>query len=113
VEELLLSVIEYAWMSDARQIEMHTAEPLILYPSPFGFENATAKLKKYKYPRNDQILAELIQAGSEILWPKFHKFINSIWNKEVLPDQWKESIIIPVHEKGNKTVVIIVGYHCY
>jgi hypothetical protein len=32
-----------------------------------------------------------------------HKLINYIWNKEELPDQWKESIIVPIHEKGDKT----------
>jgi hypothetical protein len=32
-----------------------------------------------------------------------HKLINSIWNKEELPDQWKESIIVPVHKKSDKT----------
>jgi hypothetical protein len=26
-----------------------------------------------------------------------------MWNKEELPDQWKESIIVPVHKKGDKT----------
>jgi hypothetical protein len=26
-----------------------------------------------------------------------HKLINSVWNKEELPDQWKESITVPVH----------------
>jgi hypothetical protein len=31
-----------------------------------------------------------------------HKFINSVWNKEELPDQWKESIILPVHKKGQE-----------
>jgi len=30
-----------------------------------------------------------------------HKIINSIWNKEVLPQHWKEPIIIPVYKKGN------------
>jgi hypothetical protein len=29
--------------------------------------------------------------------------LKSIWNKEELPDQWKESIIVPVHKKGDKT----------
>jgi hypothetical protein len=24
-------------------------------------------------------------------------------NKEKLPDQWKESLIVPVHKKGDKT----------
>jgi hypothetical protein len=45
---------------------------------------------------------------------KIHKLITSIWNKEELPDQWKESIILPVLKKGDKlAVVIIVGFHCY
>jgi hypothetical protein len=43
-----------------------------------------------------------------------HKPINSIWNKEKLPDQWKESIIVPIHKNVTKlTVIIIVGYRCY
>jgi hypothetical protein len=71
-------------------------------------------LKKYKSPGSDEILAELIQVGGDIvLLSAIHKLINSVWNKEELSDQWKESIIVPVHKKGNKTVIIIVGYHCY
>jgi hypothetical protein len=31
------------------------------------------------------------------------KLSNSLWNKEDLPDQWKESIIVQIHEKGVKT----------
>jgi hypothetical protein len=54
-------------------------------------------------PSSDQILAELIQAGGEILHSKIHKRINSIWSKKELPDQWKESIIVPIYKKGDKT----------
>jgi hypothetical protein len=32
-----------------------------------------------------------------------HKLINSIWNKEELPDQWKKSIIVKIQKKGDKT----------
>jgi hypothetical protein len=60
-------------------------------------------LKKYKSPGRDQIPAELIQAGGEILLSEIHKLINSVRNKEELPDQWEESIIVPVHKKGDKT----------
>jgi hypothetical protein len=52
---------------------------------------AIATLKKYKSPGSDQIPAELIQAGGQILLSEIHKLINSVWNKEELPDQWKES----------------------
>jgi hypothetical protein len=34
---------------------------------------------------------------------KIHKLICSIWNKEELTQQWKESIIVPIHKKGDKT----------
>jgi hypothetical protein len=44
-------------------------------------------------------MAELIQAGGEILRSEIHKLINSVWNKEELPHQWKESIIVLVHKK--------------
>jgi hypothetical protein len=62
-------------------------------------------LKTYKSLGSDQIPAELIQAGGEIILSAIHKLINSVWNKEELPDQWKESIviIIPIHKKDDKT----------
>jgi hypothetical protein len=55
-------------VSDVRQIEIRTAEPLVPEPSPFEVEIAIA-------------------------------IINSIW----IPDQWKESIIVPIDKKGDKT----------
>ncbi|PNF40966.1 hypothetical protein B7P43_G08814, partial [Cryptotermes secundus] len=63
-------------------------------------ESAIAKLKRYKSPGSDQILAELIHAGEK---KKIHKQINSIWNMETIPDHYKESIIVPVHKKDDKT----------
>jgi hypothetical protein len=54
---------------------------------------------KYKSPDSDQILAQLIQAGSQILVSVIHKLTNSVWNWEELADQWKESIIVPIRKK--------------
>jgi hypothetical protein len=79
------------------------AEPLVPRPSRLEVEIAIAKFKKYKSPGSDLIPAELIQAGGEILLSVIHKLINSVWNKEELPDQCKESIIILVHKKNDKT----------
>jgi hypothetical protein len=71
-------------------------------------------LKRYKSPGIDQIPAELIQARGNTLRSEIHKLINYIWNKEELPEQWKESIIVPIYKKGDRrTVVIIEEYHCY
>jgi hypothetical protein len=84
--------------SDVRQIEVHMAEPLVPGPSRLEVEIAIAKLKKYESPGTDQIPAELIQAGGEMLLYAIHKLVNSVRNKEELPDQWKESIIVPIHK---------------
>jgi hypothetical protein len=65
-------------VSDVRQIEVHTAEPLVPSPSCLDVEIAIARLKKYKSPGSDQIPPELIQAGGEILLSGIHKLINSI-----------------------------------
>jgi hypothetical protein len=50
-----------------------------------------------------KFLALLIQADGEILLSVIHELIYSIWNKEELPEQWKESIIAPIHKRGDKT----------
>jgi hypothetical protein len=34
---------------------------------------------------------------------KYYCHLQTHWNKEELPDQWKESIIAPTHKKGDKT----------
>jgi hypothetical protein len=65
-------------VSDVRQIEVHTAEPLVPGPSRLEVEIAIAKLKKYKSPSSDEIQAELIQAGGEILLSAIHKLINYV-----------------------------------
>jgi hypothetical protein len=67
---------------DIRQIEIPTAEPLVPDPNPSEVEIAIAKLKRYKSPGNDQIPAELIQAGDEILHSENYELINSISNME-------------------------------
>jgi hypothetical protein len=87
-------------VSDVRQIEVHTAEPLVPGRSRVEVEMAISKLEKDKLPGSDEISAELIQAGGEILLSAIQKLISSVWSKEELPDQWKESIILPVHIKG-------------
>jgi hypothetical protein len=80
--------------------------------SALEVEFAIGKLKRYKSPDVDQIPAELIQAGGEMLRSEIHKLIKLIWNKEELRRQRKESIVVPIHKKDdNIDRVIIEAYH--
>jgi hypothetical protein len=86
-----------------RQTEIHTAEPFVPEAIASEVEVAIGKLKRYKSPSVDQIPAELILAGGETLRSEIHKLIKLIWNKEELPHQRKESIVVPINKKGDKT----------
>jgi len=83
-------------VNDVRQAEIHTAVPLVPEPSDFEVELAIEKLKSHKSPGIDQIPAELIKAGGRTICGEIHKLIISIWDKEELPEEWKESIIVPI-----------------
>jgi len=74
-------------LNDVRQTEIHTAEPLVFEPSTFEVEMAIDKLKRYKLPGIDQIPAEIIKAGGRTIPSEIHKLLNSIWNKEELPEE--------------------------
>jgi hypothetical protein len=91
------------WVGGVRQTEMHTAELFVPMPIVSEIEVAIGKLKRYKSSGFDQIPAELIQAGGETLRLEIHKLIRLIWNKEELPHQWKESVVVPIHKKSDKT----------
>jgi hypothetical protein len=45
-------------------------------------------------PGMDHTPAELIQVRGRAACFETHKFVISIWNKEELPQQWKESVFV-------------------
>jgi hypothetical protein len=89
-------------VNDIRQTEIHTAAPLVPEPSAFEAELAIEMLKSHKSQDIDQTPAELIKTGEKTIRPAIHKSINSIWNKEELLEEWKESIIVPIYKHGDK-----------
>jgi hypothetical protein len=44
-----------------------------------------------------------IKAGGSTIHCAIHKLIIAIWNKEELPEEWKELVIVLIHKKGDKT----------
>jgi hypothetical protein len=45
----------------------------------------------------------LIEPGGITIPSEIYKILNSILNYEELPEEWKESIIVPIYKKGRKT----------
>jgi len=88
---------------EVRPAEIHTAEPLVHEPNASEFELVIEKRKSHKSPGTDQISTELIKAGGKTIRCEIYKLIISIWNKEELPEEQKESIVVPIYKKGDKT----------
>jgi hypothetical protein len=85
------------------QMDIHTAETLVPEPSIVQVEIAIGKLTNYTSPITDNIPPEMIKAGGETLYSEIHRVICPVWITEELPQQWKESIIVPIYKKGDKT----------
>jgi hypothetical protein len=89
-------------VSDVKQTEIQTAEQLGPETSGFEVENANEKLNRHTSQDTDQHPAELIEAGSSAISSKIIN-VTFIWSKEELPEKWKNSIIITIYKKGDKT----------
>jgi len=44
----------------------------------------------------------MIKAGGRTIRSEVYKLINSIWNQEELPEEWKQSITVRIFKKGDK-----------
>jgi hypothetical protein len=71
-------VLNVHGVHDVRQMDIHTAEPLVPEPRLFEVEIAIENLKSYKSPGTGQIPAQLFKAGGETLCSEKHKLVCSI-----------------------------------
>jgi hypothetical protein len=75
-KNLFNQMLNIRGVHDVRQMDIHMAEPLVLEPSLVKAETAIGKLKSYKSPDTDQILAKLIKAGGETLYSEIETYLS-------------------------------------
>jgi len=51
----------------------------------------------------------MIKTGSRKIRYEIHKLIISFWNKDELPEEWKESTIVVFISRAIKEIVVITG----
>jgi hypothetical protein len=77
-------------------------EPFISPPTANVVYDVIRKLKLNRAPGDDCINAELIKNRGKHLWKCILHLILEIWNKEVMPPDWKTAVMCPIHKKGSK-----------
>jgi len=81
-------------------------------PSAFEAEMAIDKLKQIKRQVLTESPQNWLKQGLEQFATEILKLIHSIWNKEELPEEWKDSINVHTYKKViQENVVILEAYH--
>ena len=64
-------------------------------------ETALNSLKCGKASGPDGIIAELLKHTRQEIIPYLKKLFNALFSREIFPEQWTRSIIVPLHKKGD------------
>lgn len=65
--------------------------------------DAMQDLKNNKRSGEDQLTAEMIKAGENISVSMLHNLLKEIWKSKQVPQDWKNSVVIPIFKKRDKT----------
>ena len=71
-------------------------------PSLTEVETALNSLKNDKSPGIDGIQSDLLKIIPDSVTSAYHDLILNIWEKEIWPTRWCQSIVVPIHKKGSK-----------
>jgi len=59
-------------------------------------------LKNNKAAGTDGIHLELIKYRGNKLLNRMYELVRQIWEEERIPEEWKETIIVPIHKRGDR-----------
>ena len=65
-------------------------------------EQAVKKLQNGKAAGEDEIVAEMLKSGGEVMIDWLLEILQEVWRTKQLPSEWKKSILVPVHKKDRK-----------
>ena len=65
-------------------------------------KEAIRNLQNNKVARTDGIYLELIKYGGNKLMNRTYELVRQIWEEERIPEEWKETIIVPIHKTGDR-----------
>jgi len=91
---------EELYDSKEEDIQIHLLER---EPRPLKEEirHAMLKIANRKAPGPDDIAVELMKFGGEMALNKLHEIYSEVWETGIWPDEWTESVFIPLPKKSD------------
>jgi len=65
-------------------------------------KKAIRNLKNNKVVGTDGIHPELIKYGGNKLLNRMYELVRQIWEEERIAEEWKDTIIVPIHKRGDR-----------
>jgi len=72
-------------------------------------EKAIRSLRNNKAAGTDRIHSELIKYGGNKLLSRIYDLVRQVWEEERIPEEWKETIVVPIHKRGDEVIVRTTG----
>jgi hypothetical protein len=66
---------------------------------PYELEELLQKCKNKKHPEVDKITIEMVKYASTDVKIRFLNLLNHCWQRQYIPESWKEARIIPIFKK--------------
>jgi hypothetical protein len=66
-------------------------------------------LKNNKLAGTDGVYPELIKFGGNKLLNRVYEPVRQIWEEERIPEEWKETTVVPIYKKKIEIGVKITG----
>lgn len=73
-------------------------------PTIVEIETVIMDFKNNKAPGIDNLQTEFLKYGEESLRHSIQKLFEIIWDKEIIPTEWKMGIICPLYKKGDPMI---------
>ena len=66
------------------------------------YKKAIRNLKNNKAAGTNRIHPELIKYGGNKLLNRMYELVRQIWEEGRIPEEWKETILVPIHKRGDR-----------
>ena len=76
-------------------------ESLTRCPDEEEIKSAVKVMKNNKAPGADNITAELLKLGGDVVVQWLLNLVSVVWQEESVPEDWTKQLTIPLHKKGS------------
>ena len=105
--------VELIEIGERESDEVEVEEPAIE-----DIKKAMRNLKNNKVAGTDGIYLELIKYGGSKVLNRIYELVRQIWEEGRKPEEWNETITVPINNKGNRNMCenyrgIVLGNAAY